>query len=130
VDAFQLLEEYNKKKNAKVPISKELAPLFTQLGHLLERIAEKELPTPLVEVTSPDVQVKVDAPKIPEIKFPKFELPKPIINNENYDYTSLFIELKRSVDKLAKVIEDRPKTWEVIRDNRNLIKTVTGVTSE
>lgn len=129
-DAFQLLDEYNAKKTAKVPLSKELAPLFGQLANLLERIAEKELPEPKISVESPEVNVTVDAPKSPEIKIPEIKIPKPIINNESYDYTSLFIELKRSVDKLAQIVENRPQIWEVERNNRGFIEKVKGVSSE
>ena len=131
MEAAELLELYKQSKEKKeVPLSKELAPLFGQLANLLERIAEKELPEPRINVESPEVNVTVDAPKSPEIRIPEIKIPKPIINNESYDYTSLFIELKRSVDKLAQIVENRPQIWEVERNNRGFIEKVKGVSSE
>ena len=126
-EAQILLSLYKAKKVAKpVPISQEFAPLFAQLAGLLDRIANKEIPAPLIEVAQPDVKVTVDAPKI-DFSVPEIKLPAPIINNENYDYTSLFIELKRAVDKLTKTLEERPKKWEVQRNNQGFISTVEGI---
>jgi len=127
MEAAKLLELYKESKKEKViPISKELAPLFGQLANLLERIAEKELPTPLVEVSQPEVQVKVEAPNVTnEVTVPELKVPS--ITVDNYDYTSLFIELKRSVDKLAQIVENRPQTWQVERNNRGFIEKVKGI---
>ena len=101
-DAFQLLEEYKQRKEVKpVPLPEQFSPLFAQLAQMLERIAEKELPAQLVEVTQPDVQVTVDAPKV-DVSVPEIKLPAPTVNIDNYDYTSILIELKRAVDKLKK----------------------------
>ena len=126
-DAFQLLEAYNAKKTAKVPLSKELAPLFGQLANLLERIAEKELPAPSInnEIQPAEVEVKLENPI--EVNVPRIEVPAPIINNENYDYTSLFIELKRSVDKLAQVIGERPGRWKAVRNSQGFIDYIDGI---
>ena len=129
-DAFQLIEDYQKKKNAKPSIAQEFAPILSDLFTALAQIASKELPQPAVTVNQPDIQVSVDAPKIPEIKIPTINLPKPVVNNESYDYTSLLIELKRSVDKLAQIVDYRPQVWEVERNNRGFIEKVKGVSSE
>ena len=126
-DAFQLLEEYKQRKEVKpVPLPEQFSPLFAQLAQMLERIAEKELPAPLVEVAQPDVQVTVDAPKV-DVSVPEIKLPAPTVNIDNYDYTSILIELKRAVDKLTKALENRPKEWEVDRNNQGFISKVRGV---
>ena len=126
MNAVELLERYNKKKNAKPPsAAQEIAPILYDLFAALNQIASKELPTPLVEVAQPDVKVSVEAPVVKnDIKVPELN---PTINVDNYDYTKIFAELKSSVDKLTAALENRPTSFKVMRDNRGLIEQVDGI---
>lgn len=127
--AYQLLDEYKKSQEPKkVSLSEELAPIFQGLMKVLVSIADKEQVAPVIEntVTPSEVAVTVESPQI-DVRVPEINVPKQEINLDNYDYTSILIELKRSVDKLTKIVENRPKTWEVIRNNQGFIEKVNGV---
>ena len=127
LEAERLLKLYKEKKEAKpVSLAEEFAPIFANILTALGQIASKEIPAPLVTIEQPDVQVSVEAPKIVnDVQLPEASVP--VVNVENYDYTSILIELKRAVDKLTEVVENRPKTWEVERNSRGFIQKVNGI---
>ena len=126
-DALTLMQEYKKRKEVKPPTpAQEFAPIFSQLLSALAEIANKEIPAPLIEVQQPEVKVELENPI--EVIVPKqAEQKAPIVNIDNYDYTSLFIELKRSVDKLTKAVEERPGRWKAVRNNQGFIDYIDGV---
>jgi len=127
--ALELVQAYNKKKNQVPSVSEQFSPILAQLTTALLQIANRE---PNIEVKNEIIpsDVKVDAPIVNIPEFPSFPEVKMDFKSlklpENHDYTSLLIELKRSVDKLTKAIYDRPTNFTVKRNKQGFIEEVNG----
>jgi hypothetical protein len=123
-EALQLIKEYKKSKEVQEPnFVEQLDPALQKLFALLNEIAAKETPVPVIknEIAPSEVKVELANPIevfVPETKFPDIKFPK------SSDYTNFLSELKKSVDKLEATLSGRPKAWSVVRNKNGFIEEV------
>ena len=101
--------------------TKQLTTVLEKLSDAFQKINTTPPPQPVVK-TYPEIKVTS-----PEVKIPEIKMPSPVVQVESYDYTSLLIELKRSVDKLTKAIENRPKEWKPVRGPQGFMTRLVAV---
>ena len=133
-DAQELLDIYKKNKTAAPTMADEAAKVFVNLFTALGKIANTENPPYTINVDAPSVNVEVPTPSvniaetkvlnevkvdIPEIKIPELQI-------QMQDYTAAFMALTDAVNNLITVMQNRPTSWKVERDNSGFIQKVNG----
>ena len=134
-DAQELLDLYKKTKTSTAsPVADSIARTFIDLFSALGKISASENPAPIINVDAPSVNIEVPTPSvniaetkvlnevkvdIPEIKIPELQI-------QMQDYTAAFMALTDAVNNLITVMQNRPTSWKVERDNRGFIQKVNG----